>query len=171
MSNKSLEIIKELKEFEWQTKIGWLGYSVGIFIFSAAIIITLQQVKVPINLYWTLGIFLVPQIVHSATWFIKRNFFYDPSILTVAFAITTEEASKNYYREVKKRFKEQIATYKLQDRLKIRELPSDISFSDANTAEKFITRKGIRLLVWGNTIEGNLNNAPFTQFNIKLSYI
>lgn len=49
-------------------------------------------------------------------------------------------------------------------------MPSDINFSDANIAEKFITRKGIRLLVWGNTIEGNLNNTPFTQFNIKLSY-
>jgi len=170
MSDKLFETIKDLREFEWQTKYGWLGYSIGIFIFSLTLIIVLEQLKIVINIYWAVGVFFVPQIIHSFIWFIKRNIFYDDSVLTVAFAITMEETSKNYYREIKKRFSEQIATYKLRNHVKIKNLPSDISFSDANTAEKFITKKGIRLLIWGNTIEGNVNNAPLTQFNIKLSY-
>jgi len=170
MSNKSLEIIKELKDFEWLTKIGWLGYSVGVFILSSAVIISFQQMKIPLNLYWMLGILIIPQVIHTICWWTKRNFFYDPMILTIAFAITTEDSSKNYYREIKKRFKEQVTTYRLQNDLKIKELPSDVIFSDAESAEKFISKKGVRLLVWGNTAEGNFNNAPFTQFNIKLSY-
>ena len=170
MSNKSLEILKELKDFEWLTKIGWLGYSVGVFIISSGFIILLQQIKIPLNLYWISGILIIPQVIHTICWWAKRNFFYDPMILTVAFAITTEESSKNYYREIKKRFKEQVATHRLQSDLKIKELPSDVIFYDAKSAEKFISKKGVRLLIWGNTAEGDLNNAPFTQFNIKFSY-
>lgn len=171
MSNKSLEIIKALKEFEWQTKVGWLGYTVGISTFSLASIIALQKIKIPLDLYWIIGIFIVPQVFHSLVWFIKRNFPYDSNVLTVAFAIKTEETSKNYYREIKKRFQEQIASYNLQNYLKIKVVPSDINFSEDSSAEKFIVKKGISLLVWGNTIEGNINNAPFTQFNIKFSYL
>ncbi|MBI1975388.1 MAG: hypothetical protein HYS59_00065 [Candidatus Vogelbacteria bacterium] len=170
MADKPLEVLRELKSFEWQTKSGWLGYSSGIFLLSVFLIFSLQQIKVPLNLYWILGIFAVPQAIHSLLWWIKRNFFYDPAVLTVAFAIATEESSKEYYREIKKRFKEQLATHNLQSHLKFKELPSDVNFADAKTAEEFIIKKGIRLLIWGNTIEGNLNNEPFTQFNIKLSY-
>src|SRR3989338_4396726 len=160
MADKPLEILRELKSFEWQTKSGWLGYSSGIFLLSVFLIFSLQQIKVPLNLYLILGIFAVPQATHSLLWWIKRNFFYDSAVLTIAFAIATEESSKEYYREIKKRFKEQLATHNLQSRLKVKELPSDVNFADAKTAEEFIVKKGIRLLIWGNTIEGNLNNEP-----------
>ncbi|MCQ9206183.1 MAG: hypothetical protein NG737_07735 [Omnitrophica bacterium] len=168
---ETLEILRELKGLEWSSKRGAFIYALGLFFLSAAIISALSESGISIGPKWIIAIILLAlQIIHLIAWFINRNYFYDASILTVAFAIATEEPSQGYYKEIKKKFREQIATYKLQDDVKIKELPTDINFSDAKSAEAFIAKKGIRLLVWGNTTEGNIKNAPFSQFNVKLSY-
>lgn len=165
-----LEIIKELRGLEWASKRGAFVYALALFFLSATIISIFYKTGVVLGPKWTIVTILGLQIVHAVAWTIKRNYFYDPNTLTLAFAITTEDASQNYYREIKKKFREQIATHRLQDDIRVKELPSDISFSDAKSAEAFIVKKGIRLLVWGNTSEGNISNAPFSQFNVKLSY-
>ena len=165
-----IEILRELKGLEWPSKCGGVVYAFGIFLLSSTVITILAKTGILLGTYWIIGTLLSLQLIHIIFWFIKRNFFYDPSTLTVAFAVATEETSQGYYKEIKKKFREQIATYKLQDDIKIKELPTDVTFLDAKSAEAFILKKGIRLLVWGNTTEGNIGNAPFSQFNIKLSY-
>jgi len=165
-----LEILRELKGLEWSSKRGGFIYALVLFFLSSTIIPILGNTGISIGSKWVIITLLGLQIIHLIAWLIKRNYFYDASILTVAFAITTEENSHSYYREIKKRFREQIATYKLQEDVRIKELPTDINFSDAKSAETFIVKKGIRLLVWGNTTEGNIGNAPFSQFNVKLTY-
>lgn len=165
-----LETLKELKGLEWATKRGAVIYSLAIFFLSTTIISVLSKTGISIGPKWTTGTILGLQIIHIILWSIKRNYFYDASILTVAFAIATEETSQSYYKEIKKNFREQISKFKLQDDIRIKELPGDVSFSYSKSAEAFIVRKGIRLLVWGNTTEGNIGNAPFSQFNVKLSY-
>lgn len=165
-----LEILRELKGLEWASKWGGFIYAIGLFLISCAVIALFANIGLVVVSKWVLVVLVGSQIVHFIAWLINRNYFYDPSILTVAFAIATEEVSKDYYREVKKKFKEQVAVYNLQGDIKIKELPSDVVFSDAKLAEAFIIKKGIRLLIWGNTTEGNIGNAPFSQFNIMLSY-
>jgi tetratricopeptide (TPR) repeat protein len=170
MMKEILEIPRELKGLEWISKRGGFVYALSLFFLSSTIISILAETGIPISSKGIIAILLGLQIIHLIIWLIKRNYFYDANILTVAFAITTEETSQGYYKEIKKKFREQIATYKLQDDVKIKELPPDINFSDAKSAEAFILKKGIRLLVWGDTTEGNLGNALFSQFNVKLSY-
>ncbi len=165
-----LETLKELNGLEWATKRGLFIYALAMFFLSATIISVLSKTGIVIGSKWIVGIILGLQIIHALLWFIKRNYFYDASILTVAFAIATEETSRSYYKEIKKNFREQISKFRLQDDIRIKELPGDVSFSDSKSAEAFIVKKGIRLLVWGNTTEGNISNAPFSQFNVKLSY-
>lgn len=165
-----LEILRELRGLEWPSKRGGVVYAFGIFLLSSAVITILAKTGIVLNTYWIIGILLGLQLIHMIVWFVKRNFFYDPSALTIAFAVATEETSQGYYKEIKKKFREQVATYKLQDDIKIKELPTDVAFLDAKSAEAFIVKKGIKLLVWGNTTEGNIGNAPFSQFNVKLSY-
>jgi len=170
MDNNLLKTVEQLKSVEWPTKVGGVTYAFGIFVLSSGVIFVLSRVGVLIGARWIIGALLVFQVIHIIAWLINRSYFYDPNFLTVAFAIKTEESSKDYYREIKKKFREQINTYKLQSDIKIKEFPGDVSFSDENLAEEFIVKKGIGLLVWGNTTEGNVEGAPFTQFNLKLSY-
>ncbi len=167
---EAFAILKELRELEWPSKWGGIVYALGIFLLVSILLGILTQVGVIFSSVWVIYILSGAQIIHIVAWFIKRNYFYDPSAMTVAFAVATEESSREYYREIKKKFREQVATHQLQGDVKIKELPTDVTFSDSNVAEAFIIKKGIRLLVWGNTTEGNLANAPFSQFNIKLSY-
>lgn len=169
--NGTIGTIKELMSNEWSTKKGGILYAIGVFILSFGAIVSLQQIGVRFGVYWSLGILSALQLGHFVAWFVRRNYFYDPELLTIAFAVATEDPSQDYYKEIKKKFKEQIDTYSLRDNLKIKELPGDISFSDSKSAERFIERKGIRLLIWGNTTEGNLQGDPFSQFNIKFSYL
>ncbi|MFA5172850.1 MAG: hypothetical protein WC435_00400 [Candidatus Paceibacterota bacterium] len=164
------QILRELKGLEWPSRWGGILYALVIFLLSYAVIIVFANTGVVFSHYWIISIFLGLQFIHAIAWFIKRNFFYDSSTLTVAFAVTTEETSQKYYKEIKKKFREQVVSYKLQDDIKIKELPTDVSFLNARLAEDFILKKGIRLLIWGDTTEGNIRNALFSQFNIKLSY-
>jgi len=164
------EILRELRGIEWPTKTGWVIYSFAIFLLSWLIIMLLKQIGIalgPLLVGWILGGL---QVAHFIAWVMKRNFFYDPDVLTIAFAVATEEASRSYYKEIKKKFREQITAHKLQDDIKVKELPTDVNFTDAKSAEAFILKRGIRLLVWGNTTEGNVVNIPFSQFNIQISY-
>src|SRR3989344_3778117 len=165
-----LKILRGLKGLEWSSKRGGFIYALVLFFLSSTIISVLTRTGLHIDSKWIIAVLSGLQIIYLAAWFMGRNYFYDPSILTVAFAIATEEISRSYYKEMKKKFREQITSHELQDDIKVKELPSDVVFSDAKSAEAFIMKKGIRLLVWGNTTEGNIGNAPFSQFNIKLSY-
>lgn len=167
----TLETLKDLRSFEWRTKRGWLAYSFGIFLITGTIIITFNNTGVLLNSYWKYGIFIIPQIIHSSIWLSERFYFSNPNIPTVAFSISTESTSKNYYHEIKKRFRQHIIDFELKKYLKIKDLPSDITFSTPTEAERFISKKKIALLIWGNTYEGTLRDSAYSQFNISLSYI
>lgn len=169
-SNKNLAVLGELKATEWGTRFGLIVYSFGIFILSSGILYGLRALDIVLSAKLTVIILAGIQIVHLILWAIKRSWFFDPEALSMAFAISTEENSREYYREIKKQFKQQIFSKNLGRFVRVRELPSDMKFETSEVAEAFIIKKGIRVLIWGDTTEAKLNNAPFTQFNIKLSY-
>ena len=165
-----IKVIEDLRSVEWKTLFGWCIYSIFLFFISASIILTIKSFGINLESYTLLGLLLILQIIHSVIWFIKRTIFYDPEIITIGFAITPEESSKDYYKEIKKKFKENLSLRKLSKFLKIIELPTDLKFEKDEDAEKFILQKDIRVLIWGNTTEAMIDNAPFTQFNVKFSY-
>lgn len=164
------KIIDYLKTIKWATKEGLIKYSIGICIILISIILLLQSIKIEIDSGLSFCILILLEIIHFFIWFVKGIFFCKSDIKTIAFAIKTEEKSKEYYDEIIKRFTELVKEKNLYSFVKIKVLPSDIVFSDSKEAESFILRKGIGLLVWGNTFEGNENNFPLTKFNIKISY-
>lgn len=102
-----LEILRELKGLEWPSRRGGVVYAFGIFLLSSAVITIFAKTGIVLGSYWIIGTLLGLQLIHIIAWFIKRNFFYDPSVLTVAFAVATEETSQGYYKEIKKKFREQ----------------------------------------------------------------
>ncbi len=169
-SNKNLAILGELKATEWGTRFGLIVYSFGIFILSSGILYGLRALDIVLSAGLTAIILASVQVIHLIFWAVKRSWFFDPEALSIAFAISTEENSREYYREIKKQFKQQVFSKNLGRFVKVRELPSDMKFKTPEEAEAFIVKKGIRVLVWGDTMEAKLHNAPFTQFNIKLSY-
>jgi len=169
-SNNPLKIINTLRDVEWATCFGWIAYSIGFFSLSVFLIWALGLIGISLPSYVVLCIIVGIQAVHSVFWLIKRRGVYNNKVSTVAFAINIEKISKDYYREIKKKFREHIINHKLDDIIKVKDLPTDINFKSSYEAEKFIKRKGLRLLIWGNTTEGKFQDNPFSQFNIKISY-
>lgn len=170
MENKPLNIIRDLKDVEYGTRFGWIYYSIGLFILSVILILSLKAIGLSFNLWINLLFIVVVQFVHSSLWFSRRQKIFNLKNLVIAFAIATEKESKDYYKEIKKEFRRQVAKYKLESIIKIKELSSDVKFNNDNEAERYIKKKGIWVLLWGDTREGNLNNTPITQFNIKASF-
>lgn len=164
------KIIDYLKTIEWATKEGLFKYSIGIFIILILITFLLQSIKIEIDSGLFFHILTLFEIIHFLIWLVKRIFFYKSDIKTIAFAIKTEEKSKEYYNEIIKRFMELVKERNLYSFVKIKKLPSDVVFNDLKEAESFISRKRIGVLVWGKTFEGNENNSPLTTFKIKISY-
>jgi hypothetical protein len=162
--------MQEVKKFSWNTKRGLIAYSVLILFLSKGIIDWLKIPVFPVFPLFAILILVVPTAVHVFLWLIVRNIYYDFNILTVAFGISAGESSGDYYREIKKRFKRHICEYRIKSKVKVVELPDDVSFSDAASAEKYIIQKGMRLLIWGHTTEGTSNNVSQSQFNVRFSY-
>ena len=165
------KIIDKFEGVEWATKKGLFFSTIGILLVFLVIVFAFKKIDITFNQFWLICFLTIIEMVNFLAWFRKRFFGYNLGIPIIVFAIKTEDSSKGYYREIKKRFQEQINNFKLQKKLKIRELSGDICFVDASSAENFIKKKRISLLIWGDTNEGNIKNAPFTQFNINLSYV
>ena len=53
----------------------------------------------------------------------------------------------------------------------IKTLREDINFESNEDAEKYILKKEINLLIWGDTMESVSDNMENTRFNIMYSYV
>ncbi|MAG44765.1 hypothetical protein CL633_02645 [bacterium] len=166
-----IEIIQKHKSVKWQSKLGLLVYPIVIFGIEYSIIFALDQIELKLGTNIKIYILLISQVIYLASWLLKRTLFYDADILTVAFAISTDKKTKNYYKELKQRFNDWIQLLKLENIIKLKELPDIPIFKSNKDAEKFIIENGIRLLIWGNTYEESMvKNEPFVKFNVKFSY-
>lgn len=164
-------VVEKLKSTDWPTWFGLFSYGIGIFLLTIAFLFSLQTINISFGFYVSFAVLLAPQIVHALLWIIRRSYLGDPDCLTVAFAIETDDSSREYYKEIRKRFQKHLIDFKLNKRLKIKDLPNDIYFNDSEIAEKYINEKGIRLLIWGDTTKGTSGGKEIVNFNIKLSYL
>lgn len=91
---ETFDALQKLRGLEWSSKWGGFAYSLLIFFLATSILASLSKVGVEIGTLWKIYILLGLQFLHLASWLFNRYYFYDSSVLTIAFAISTEETMK-----------------------------------------------------------------------------
>lgn len=170
--NELMEIWKFLKKTEFYSRRGLFIYCLLWLFFWWFISVKLLPVyNIVPSLKRDCFMYSVPLIIMLFFWLQHRCSKFDIKENVCAIAIKTKDSSINYKEEIIKQLKEQRRTYRLEDKIKIIDLPSDVYFENQSDAEKYISRRNIRLLIWGNTSEGKIKGDQSTRFNISLSYL
>jgi hypothetical protein len=164
------KLLEKIYSVEWLTKKGLVVYTSAAFCLAFILLNSFKSIGITFHTSEVIAIILIFLSLHIIIWILYRNYPYNIEDLNIAFAIKIEENSQNYYREIKKRFRSVIDDQKLSDEVRIIELPSDLNFIGQSSAQNFIEKRGIRIMLWGNASEGFYKGSPLTQFNIKVSY-
>ncbi len=163
--------LQELKKAEWGTKDSLLIYCFAILIIETVVIGGLRSIGIFLPANISSVIIVLSLLAVIITWSYKWLKLRSPQELVIGIAIKPEdEEVAKITQKVQKALTNIVNQEGLGELIKFRRYPSDLSFSSADKAEKFITKNGIRVLVWGDALEGSFNKVDVTRFDIKISY-
>jgi len=168
--NDIITLQDKLRGLDWRTKSGYFWYALFIFLVCSFITIILCSIF-NFNSWVKVAVIGVPQIIWLLCWLCGRNYFKNGKKIKVAFAIKTESCSCGLYQEIQKEFQRQIIKYKLGSMVAVKKLREDKVFKSGEEAEKYILKKNISLLIWGDTMESKQGGEDTTRFNIMYSYV
>ncbi len=165
-----IELQEKVCGLDWRTKSGYFWYTFLLFLICIFLIVALCLVF-DFDDWIKIVILVIPEIIWLLYWLYFRNHFKNSKKIKIAFAVKMESNSYKFYQEIQKEFNRQIIKHKLNSLVTIKTLREDINFESNEDAEKYILKKEINLLIWGDTMESVSDNMENTRFNIMYSYV
>lgn len=146
----------------------------GLFLAIVLIGSSLSWVFAPlVNRGYLVAIVLLMDGFYFLLWYyLSGRMFFNPKKIKVFFAVDPGEDSRRYYDQIFKSIQLQIDQLELSDKLDIKRLPEDFSFSKRSAAEQFIKRKMVDLLIWGYVLGEKTGQESLTaEFNLQFTYL
>lgn len=166
-----LGLINMLRQIDWSSKASLLTASAINFLVVVAIAIGLGEMNIEPESRWYAITILVLEILIIARWVYSRYIHpFDPKALAIGFAIDAPGESQKLYDEIFASFNRHIQQNRLEELVHIKLLPADIKFRGESDAQKYLDRKGLRLIIWGDTSRATLAGTGVTIFNINVTY-
>lgn len=156
---------------DWRSKKGLLAGALITFIGYILIITGLKQVIIiPSKLILILPLVAL-ELIWLVIWLFKsyRLPIFSKRI-NLAFSLKSEGDTSAIVQEVEKEMRREMQLLSVTESLKIIELPTDVKFEAYREAEKYITKKDIDLLIWGDTKSGSSEGKSIIELKLKFTY-
>lgn len=152
----------------WPTKTGYLL----VVIVVTALVLTLEYLiilvcNLKIPRYLTFLFILLALLIHDALWrfFTGRIIFLFFNKITIAIHPNVLKE----YKDLKKILISLIKERHVGGWFKIAILPEVLVLDDNKKAENYLTKRGLNLLIWGESISGQELGKEVTQYKLKFS--
>lgn len=160
-----------LRQIDWSSKSSLFTASAINFLLIVAIAAGLGQMNIELESKLYIITISVLEILIIVRWVYSRYIHpFDPRALAIGFAIDTPGESQKLYNEIFASFNRYVQQNRLEKLVHIKLLPADIKFKTQSDAQKYLDRKGLRLIIWGDTSRATLDGAGVTIFNINITY-
>jgi len=166
-----LEIVDAVRRIDWTRRTSPLIFAVLLLVGLGALALVLKQmgiVFVPGVYIWVYCVSLGLSIL----WWLYVRWYrpFDKNVLSIGFALSYDDYSRESYAEIMASFRRDLEQHGLKGAVKIKELPSDLRLSSALEAEKYLKKKDLRVLIWGDTTRATVGNSEaVTIFNVNVT--
>lgn len=159
-----------LKVLEKLQDSAFLRTKKGLFFVFAIIAYIVNLLPIDDNIA-KICVYIFFVCLYCISWYYFSGRLFFSSKIQILFAIDSSKESKEYCDKVIKSINFQIDQLNLNRTICIRQMPSDLSFGERAKAERYIKTRMIDLLVWGHTLDGRLQEAKVSEFNLRFSYL
>jgi tetratricopeptide (TPR) repeat protein len=168
--NPLLGVTELLARLDWTTKFAPFRVAIISIAGLAALAVAFSQIGLHLPSGWYVIAFTVIMGLAIGYWLYVR--WWQPTdtrMLSIGFALDPGEESKELYKGIMSNLQREIEACGLQDIVEVRRLPTDIHFSSNYEAERYLIKKGLRVLMWGDTTSGKAGGESVSVFNVKYS--